>query len=86
MQRQSFPSNQFTFTINTLLEDDTMIASGILYALETEGYETNHATGIKDARSLIEHYNFDLAIIDMQLPDGTGFDVSDTWNSNSIFN
>ena len=42
-----------------LLEDDTMIASGILYALETEGYETNHATGIKDARSLIEHYNFD---------------------------
>ena len=30
-----------------LLEDDTMIASGILYALETEGYETNHATGIK---------------------------------------
>ena len=48
-----------------LLEDDTMIASGILYALETEGYETNHATGIKDAGSLIEHYNFDLAIIDM---------------------
>ena len=57
-----------------------MIASGILCALESEGYGTNHATGIKDARSLIEHYNFDLAIIDMQLPDGTGFDVSDTWN------
>ena len=36
-----------------LLEDDTMIASGILYALESEGYETNHATRIKDARSLI---------------------------------
>ena len=64
-----------------LLEDDTMIASGILYALETEGYETNHATGIKDARSLIEHYNFDLAIIDMQLPDGTGFDVSEIFQN-----
>lgn len=37
-----------------LVEDDTMIASGILYALESEGYETNHATRIKDARSLIE--------------------------------
>ena len=37
-----------------LLEDDTMIASGILYALESEGCETNHATRIKDARSLIE--------------------------------
>ena len=66
-----------------LLEDDTMIASGILYALETEGYETNHATRIKDARSLIEHYKFDLAIIDMQLPDGTGFDVSEIFKNNA---
>ena len=64
-----------------LLEDDTMIASGILYALEPEGDETNHATRIKDARSLIEHYNFDLAIIDMQLPDGTGFDVSEIFQN-----
>ena len=64
-----------------LVEDDTMIASGILYALETEGYETNHATGIKDAGSLIEYYNFDLAIIDMQLPDGTGFDVSEIFQN-----
>lgn len=66
-----------------LVEDDTMIASGILYALETEGYETNHATGIKEVRSLIEHYNFDLAIIDMQLPDGTGFDVSEIFKNNA---
>ena len=66
-----------------LLEDDTMIASGILYALESEGYETNHATRIKDARSLIEHYKFDLAIIDMQLPDGTGFDVSEIFKNNA---
>ena len=68
-----------------LVEDDTMIASGILYALETEGYETNHATGIKDTRSLIEHYNFDLAIIDMQLPDGTGFDVSEIFKNNATY-
>ena len=68
-----------------LLEDETMIASGILYALETEGYETSHATGIKDARSLIEHYNFDLAIIDMQLPDGTGFDVSEILKNNGAW-
>lgn len=66
-----------------MLEDDTMIASGILYALETEGYETNHATGIKDTGSLIQHYNFDLAIIDMQLPDGTGFDVSEIFKNNA---
>lgn len=59
-----------------LIEDDTMIASGITYALETEGYETKHATMIADAQKLIEANQFDLAIIDMQLPDGNGFEIS----------
>ncbi len=60
-----------------LIEDDTMIASGITYALETEGYETKHATRIADAKKMVEANKFDLAIIDMQLPDGNGFDVSE---------
>ena len=60
-----------------LIEDDTMIASGITYALETEGYETKHATMIADAQKMVEANKFDLAIIDMQLPDGNGFDVSE---------
>ena len=37
-----------------LVEDDTMIASGILYALETEGYEVCHATTVADAHDFIE--------------------------------
>ena len=60
-----------------LIEDDTMIASGITYALETEGYETKHATMIADAKKMVEANKFDLAIVDMQLPDGNGFDVSE---------
>lgn len=60
-----------------MIEDDTMIASGIIYALETEGYETKHATTIADAGKLVGDNKFDLAIIDMQLPDGTGFDMSE---------
>lgn len=60
-----------------LVEDDAMIASGIKYALEMEGYEATHVTNIKDALELISKINFDLAILDMQLPDGIGFDVSD---------
>ena len=58
-----------------LIEDDTMIASGITYALETEGYEVCHATTVAGAHDFIEKREFHLAIIDMQLPDGTGFDV-----------
>lgn len=60
-----------------LVEDDAMIASGIKYALEMEGYETTHVTNINDALDTIKNIDFNLAILDMQLPDGIGFDVSD---------
>ena len=60
-----------------LVEDDTMIASGITYALEMEGYEVSNATTIADACLFMEKEQFDLAILDMQLPDGSGFDVSE---------
>ena len=60
-----------------LVEDDAMIASGITYALEMEGYESTCVTNVRDALTAIQRITFDLAILDMQLPDGTEFDVSD---------
>ncbi|MGN0352090.1 MAG: response regulator transcription factor [Roseburia sp.] len=60
-----------------LVEDDSMIASGLKYALEMENYEVFHVVNVKDAIEIIENKKLDLAILDMQLPDGTGFDVSD---------
>ncbi len=59
-----------------ILEDDIMIASGVMYALEAEGYETIHATDVRSAIEIIDKTTFDLAILDMQLPDGNGFEVS----------
>lgn len=53
-----------------------MIASGLIYALEKEGYETTHCNTINKAYSSIKISQFDLAILDMKLPDGTGFDVA----------
>lgn len=64
-----------------LVEDDTMIASGIIYALEMEEYEVCHATTITDAHDYIAKNKFDLAILDMQLPDGIGFDLSQNLKS-----
>ena len=58
-----------------VLEDDAMIASGLTYAIESEGYEAFHAKNIKEAMSLINGGNFDLGILDMQLPDGRGIEV-----------
>ena len=58
-----------------LIEDDAMIASGLVYALEQEGYAVTHKKSVCEARSAIIDVRYDLAILDMQLPDGTGFDV-----------
>lgn len=59
-----------------LVEDDTMIASGLMYALEQEGYEPFHCISAADAVRRLQTEEYDLAILDMQLPDGTGFDIS----------
>lgn len=66
-----------------LVEDDVMIASGVKYALEMEGYEVIHVTDIKSAFDIIKDNYFELAILDMQLPDGIGFDVSDKLKTSS---
>ena len=58
-----------------LAEDDAIIASGLVYALEQEGYAVVHSRSVSEAVNLIISNIFDLAILDMQLPDGTGFDV-----------
>ena len=60
-----------------LVEDDTMIASGIVYALSSEGYDVIHSKNVCEAQNEISHSDFDLVILDMQLPDGSGFDVSE---------
>lgn len=67
-----------------LVEDDSMIASGLKYALEMENYEVFHVVNVKDAIEIIENKKLDLAILDMQLPDGTGFDVSDRLKTKGV--
>lgn len=58
-----------------LVEDDTMIASGLIYALEGDGYETTLAGSVAEAGVYLEDQVFDIALLDLSLPDGTGYDV-----------
>ncbi|MEE1248772.1 MAG: response regulator transcription factor [Lachnospiraceae bacterium] len=60
-----------------LVEDDAMIASGLMYALEKEGYRALHCKDLKAAKEALLVEKFDLAILDMQLPDGIGFEIND---------
>lgn len=58
-----------------ILEDDVMISSGLVYAMQSEGYEPSPAGTVKEALRLIDAASFDLGILDMQLPDGRGNEV-----------
>jgi len=58
-----------------LLEDDLTIASGLMYALEKEGYIPIHCQTIEKAIQAIKEQKFQLAVLDMQLPDGSGKEV-----------
>lgn len=57
------------------VEDDAMIASGLVYALETEGYAVTHCPDAEGAFRALETVPFSLALLDLSLPDGDGFSV-----------
>ena len=52
------------------------ISAALKYALEKEGYHMTHCRNIADALRETALSDFDLAILDMQLPDGLGREVA----------
>ena len=58
-----------------LLEDDEAIGIGLKYSLENEEYAITLARSVKQAERIIENQNFSLYILDINLPDGSGYDI-----------
>lgn len=58
-----------------LLEDDDAIGMGLTYSLENEGYNVTLAKTVKNAFEIIDKTEFSLYILDLTLPDGSGYDV-----------
>ena len=48
---------------------------GLSYALENEGYKTTLTKTVSEALKLVEEKAFSLYILDLTLPDGSGYDV-----------
>ena len=56
-----------------LLEDDLSLINGLSFALKKQGYEITVARTTLEADALWEK-EYDLAVLDVTLPDGSGFD------------
>lgn len=58
-----------------LVEDDREIAKNLTRLLRSEGFDAVHAATQKEAVSKLSDGKFDLALVDISLPDGNGFSV-----------
>jgi len=58
-----------------LIEDEVAIADTVLYALSTEGFAAQHVTLGSQGLAAIRAGGFDLAVLDVGLPDINGFDL-----------
>lgn len=58
-----------------LVEDDLPIAENVILALERAGLVCQHTNLATDGLALLRSGKFDLAILDVGLPDGNGFDL-----------
>lgn len=58
-----------------LLEDEQAIADTLLYALRSEGFDVRHVRLASEAVAAFAGQTPDLAILDVGVPDGSGFDV-----------
>lgn len=58
-----------------LVEDDKEIAKNLARLLFSEGFTVTHASTQREAVTMLANNKFDLALVDISLPDGNGFAV-----------
>ena len=58
-----------------IVEDDLALSSGLCFELDTSGYLTSAAYTLEKADRLLKEESFHLVLLDVNLPDGNGFDL-----------
>ncbi len=59
-----------------LVEDNLLTAKGLAYSLEREGYVVEVAENATTAAASLAVTSFDLILLDINLPDGNGFNIA----------
>src|ERR1043165_1162249 len=57
------------------VEDDATIAMGVEYSLKQDGFQVRLAYRLEEARDLLKRNPFDLVLLDLSLPDGSGYEL-----------
>lgn len=58
-----------------LLEDDSSLLEGLVYALQKNGFTLTVARTVQETRRLLKKQTFDLLLLDVTLPDGNGVEI-----------
>lgn len=58
-----------------LVEDNEMVAKGLIYSLEQKDYQIIHKTNVKSTIEFLQKQMVELVILDISLPDGNGFNL-----------
>ena len=67
-----------------LVEDDNLIGSGLVRALEREGYEVTWCHDGGRARAMMPERSFDLVVLDLGLPLVDGIELLGHWRNNGV--
>ncbi len=68
-------SNTINKTKILVVEDNKSIIDGLEYLLQKEGFEAVIVNSKNQAISYIKNNEYDLFLLDVELPDGTGFEI-----------
>ena len=58
-----------------LVEDNEILAKGLIYSLKQKKYQVIHTLNVENTLKILKTEKIDLAILDVSLPDGNGFDL-----------
>lgn len=65
------------------VEDDLPLALGMEYTLKQEGFDVIHAKNLSEARDKYKNNEFNIILLDVMLPDGTGYELCKEIRENS---
>ena len=58
-----------------IVEDDALLNKTLAYNLSSDGWDVTHALNAKTAADLLAGRSYDLVLLDINLPDGNGYDL-----------